>query len=90
MTEKKLKHVAVDMKNYEALSRLGGFHESFNDVIRRLLLDANQKEKKRTPQGAQVTSSAPSGSTGSLPNKETHPPTTTLVSVSQEEMPDVG
>jgi predicted CopG family antitoxin len=45
MAEKKLKHVAVDMENYEALSRLGGFHESFNDVIRRLL-EIKQRQKE--------------------------------------------
>jgi predicted CopG family antitoxin len=41
-TTKKLKMIAIDLKNYESLQMLGRVPESFNDVIRRVL-EQNQK-----------------------------------------------
>jgi predicted CopG family antitoxin len=85
MVEKRLIHIAVDEENYEALSGLGSFHESFNDIIRRLLLESNKQQqlllqqrkkgdKERVPQGATVASQkAPSGrkdSSNALPTTE--------------------
>jgi hypothetical protein len=67
--KKKVKGVTVDLETYEALCKLGGFHESFNDVINRLLRDngvtINRSEKEKVPQGASIGSAAPSGRGGS-------------------------
>jgi predicted CopG family antitoxin len=46
MVEKKYKHLAIDEENYAALCKLGGFHESFNDVIRRVLQSNREMRKE--------------------------------------------
>jgi predicted CopG family antitoxin len=40
-----LKRIAISEENYRKLEKLGGFGDSFNDVIGRLLEGAKKKEK---------------------------------------------
>jgi predicted CopG family antitoxin len=46
MSEKILKHITVDQRNYLTLKRLGGAGDSFNDVVSRLLLKSTIPEQK--------------------------------------------
>jgi predicted CopG family antitoxin len=44
MSETKLKHIVVDVRNYERLQKLGHTAQSFNDVITRIL---NERESNQ-------------------------------------------
>jgi|GEM_PF-2504126 predicted CopG family antitoxin len=46
MSEKVLKHITVDQRNYLILKELGSAGESFNDVISRLLKKSTTQEPK--------------------------------------------
>lgn len=41
-----LKMIAVSIKNYENLKKYGDFHESFDDVITKILKKVNEKENR--------------------------------------------
>jgi predicted CopG family antitoxin len=51
VSEKTLKHITVDERNYPTLKRLGNAGDSFNDVISRLLkFTAQDAEKEAVTQ----------------------------------------
>jgi predicted CopG family antitoxin len=47
MSEKILKHIAVDEQNYFILKRLGCAGDSFNDVIEKLLKSITQEPEEK-------------------------------------------
>lgn len=47
MSEKILKHITVDQRNYLILKELGSAGESFNDVISRLLKSTTQEPEEK-------------------------------------------
>jgi hypothetical protein len=51
MSEKTLKHITVDERNYLTLKRLGSAGDSFNDVISRLLKKSNTREPEEKEEG---------------------------------------
>ena len=81
------RHIALRPEAYDELSKFGGFHESFSDIVEKLISEVysvrgksgtmarmTRVEKRRVPRGAQVGTSAPSGSKDASPNTEENPP----------------
>jgi hypothetical protein len=54
MKSKRLRHIVVNEANYDALSRLGTFGQSFNDVLTQLLKEMKINQQVGLPVGDPV------------------------------------
>ncbi len=55
-----LKQIAISKRNYDALKKLGGAGDSFNDVLSKLLKTATDAEKEIEKEKEEKVSCAPS------------------------------
>jgi hypothetical protein len=49
MNSKRLRHIVINEANYDALSRLGTFGQSFNDVLTQLLTEKKINQQTGFP-----------------------------------------